>query len=70
MTCPRSFCYLLEYLYCDHFLSPLTFNELARVKDLTHSLKLYKTQDLFTTMLAISKAKLEARVDAEIGLDS
>ena len=47
VTCSKTFCYLLEYLYCDRFVSQLTFNELLKVKDLTQALKLFNTREIF-----------------------
>ena len=47
VTCAKTFLYLLEFLYCDRFISHLTFNELTKVMDLAQTLKIHKTQEIF-----------------------
>lgn len=47
VTCPKSFLFLLEFFYCDRFISHLTYNELNKVMDLAQILKIHKTQEIF-----------------------
>ena len=66
VTCAKTFLYLLEYLYCDRFISQLTYCELAKVMDLAQTFKIHKTQEIFAKYLEFTKAKLMARVETEI----
>lgn len=43
VTCAEAFLHLLEYFYCDRFVSKMTWNDFRLVVEICSSLKLAKT---------------------------
>ena len=64
--CASAFLSLLEFLYCDRFMKPLSCLEIKKVAEICGTLKLTKTYQLLRRHLDYAKAKIQAKVLREL----
>ena len=56
--CAQAFLSLLEFLYCDRFMTPLSCSEMKKVADTCCALKLTKTYQFLRRQVDYAKAKI------------